>query len=659
MKFSLQKPLWVLLLFVCSFPSLAAEPKHLLLVTIDTMRADRLGCYGYSKASTPVIDALASEGVVFEKAYSSVPLTLPAHASILTGTYPAYHGIRDNSGFTLPDTLITLAEVLKEEGYDTAAFVGAFVLDSKFGLDQGFDYYFDDFDLSEFESVSPGYIQRTGDKVVEEAISWLKAREESPFFAWVHLYDPHDPYEPPEPYASRHKGRPYDGEVEFTDSNLGTLFTWLKDRGLYEDTLIALVGDHGESLGEHGEEKHGFFVYDAALHVPLIIRLPEGKRGGQRVTGNTSIVDVLPTLIQLLGLRRERITDVQGRGLASAIYSRSRSGRIELYAETFYPHLQFGWSPLRTLISGSYKYIQAPNAELYDLSEDPGERVNLADSEKALANRFRQSLIELEQRLVRTNTAGDSKQELDSATLERLRSLGYVSLSLGGRKAADYDLLEDPKVQIGLYNQITDLFSLSQQGRHAEVISDYKEILNQQPDLKIVRYKLGQAYFQTQRYEQAADEFKKVIEMVGDESLAIFDLAQTYLRLGRDEDARLGFERTLEIDPQHYRARTNLGVIYKNRGQFQKAAEELESALETAPNSVYALSNLGVAYSMLNRHEDAESTLRRALVLLPENAAVCANLSAVYKRMGRDEKAREYLEKARKLNPDLFRAGKR
>jgi arylsulfatase A-like enzyme/Flp pilus assembly protein TadD len=603
------------------------------------------------------MDQLAREGLKFEKAFSSVPLTLPAHASILTGTYPTYHGIRDNSGFVLPDAMVTLAEVLESVGYQTAAFVGAFVLDSKFGLDQGFSTYFDDFDLSEYENVSPGYIQRRGDEVVAEAVNWLQKADERPFFMWVHLYDPHDPYTPPEPYASRHPGRPYDGEVEFTDFNLGQLLSSLKEQKVYEDTLILLVGDHGESLGEHGEEKHGFFVYNSALHVPLILRLPHGKRAAQTVQESVSIVDLFPTVIQLLGLPRLQLDHVQGTGLGSLILGRKKDHRADLYAETFYPHLQFGWSPLRTLISGSYKYIEAPSPELYDLSKDFAERNNLAEKERALANRFQQNLTELEQRLARSVEASESEQELDAATLERLRSLGYVSLSLGSAELQDFDELADPKEQISLYNQITELFSLSQLGEYAAVIPEYEKILSRQPGLKIVRYKLGQAYYQTQQYDQALSHFKRVIEAVGEESLAIFDLAQTYLRMGRSEDALLGFERTIEIDPHHYRARTNLGVLYKNRGQFVQAADELEKALKLAPNSVFVLSNIGVVYSMLNRHKDAQLALENALALAPENAAVCANLGVVYKRMGQDAKAREFLERARKLDPNLFKRG--
>jgi tetratricopeptide (TPR) repeat protein len=493
--------------------------------------------------------------------------------------------------------------------------------------------------------------------VIAKAIDWLKTRTDDPFFLWVHLYDPHDPYTPPEPFASRHPGRAYDGEVEFTDSNIGKLLEWMKKQGLYENLLVVLVGDHGEGLGDHGEEKHGFFVYNFALHVPLIIRLPQGRLGGRAVRENVSIVDLFPSVVQLLGLPRNQMDEIQGRGLASLIFGRPQSGRTDLYAETFYPHLQFGWSPLRTVISDSYKYIQAPKPELYDLTEDFDESNNLADREKALLNRFQQTLTELEQRLVRSSGTDESAKEVDAATMERLRSLGYVSLSMGGKGPVDYDELKDPKSQIHLYNRITHLFSLSQMGEYNRVIPEYERVLKEQPELKIVKYKLGQAYFQKKQYERAADQFKQVIESVGSESLAIFDLAQTYLRMGRIDDALLGFERTVAIDPHHYRARTNLGVLYKNRGQFNKAAEELESALEVAPSSVFTLSNLGVVFSMLNRHQDAESTLKKALSLAPANAAVCANLGVVYQRMGQEAKAREYLQKARELDPNLFKRG--
>jgi arylsulfatase A-like enzyme len=282
----------------------ASRPRSVLLISVDTLRADRLGSYGYTAASTPVMDGLAARGLRFAQATTVVPLTLPAHTSLLTGTFPTFHGVRDNSGYYAGDSLTTLAETLKPLGYRTGGFVGAFVLDGRWGLAQGFDYYFDDFDLADFDMTRGlDTAQRPGAAVVDKALAWLGDDRERPFFAWVHLYDPHSPYEPPEPYRTRFSGtmqRAYDGEIAATDAQIGRLLSALESTGQLDSTLVVLVGDHGESLGEHGELQHGFFVYDAAVHIPLIIAGPGVPT--RTITDQVRIVDVMPTVLDLLGV---------------------------------------------------------------------------------------------------------------------------------------------------------------------------------------------------------------------------------------------------------------------------------------------------------------------------------------------------------------------
>jgi len=631
------------------------QHSNLILITIDTLRADHLGSYGYAGVRTPVLDALAREGVRFSNAFSPVPLTLPAHCSILTGTYPTFHGVRDNSGFVLAPSQVTLAEVLKGAGYRTAAFVGAFVVDSKFGLGQGFDYYFDQFDLSRYENVSPGYIQRTGDEVVRETVRWLglqRAKPGAPFFAWTHLYDPHDPYTPPEPYLSRHRNNPYDGEIEFTDANVGTLFDCLRRNGVYDDTLIVVAGDHGESLGEHGESKHGFFIYNATLHVPLIVKFPRGQNAGRVVGESVSLVDIFPTVLQILQAGDPAAAKVQGRGLLSLILGKAAGYRPEIYAETYYPRLQFGWSELRALITGKDKYVLAPKQELYDYKADFPESRNLALEKSVMANQLRDRLRDLIGRYS-APSASSARSNLDPETREKLRSLGYVTYSMGDTGTGDFQNLRDPKDEIGTYNEITNLFERSSAGDYRAVIPRYEQLLKLQPDLKIVQYKLGQAFYHTGNYQAALSAFKTAVQLGGDVALATFDLAQTYLKLGRTEDAILGFQRTIELDPMHYRARTNLGLLLKNQGKIPEAIEQLQAAIELAPTSVIALNNLGIAYSMANRHGEAEATLRKAVALAPKDGIVHANLAAVLFRMGKEQEARQEMELARKLNPRI------
>ncbi|HSR53561.1 MAG TPA: sulfatase-like hydrolase/transferase [Acidobacteriota bacterium] len=635
------------------------DPSHpdVILITIDTLRADRLGCYGYEKARTSHIDRLAAEGVRFERAFSPVPLTLPAHASLMTGTYPPYHGVRDNAGFKVPDEMFTLAEVLKERGYATGAVVGAYVLDSKFGLAQGFDHYYDEFDLSRYQRVSPGYVQRTADQAVDEALRWLSEQaKDTPVFLWVHLYDPHDPYEPPSSFAANHPGRPYDGEIEFSDAQMGRLLESLRQQGRYQDAVIALAGDHGESLGEHGEGTHGFFIYNATLHVPLIVRLPGGEQAGRVVNENVSLVDVFPTLTQVLRLPRSVAAQVQGQGRLAAMLGRQRSSSpTPLYAESYYPRYQFGWSQLRALIGEDDKFILSPAPELFDLSADFQESNNLAGEKKALSNSLSQRLGELAARIGRQDASSQAELEIDPQTQARLQSLGYAAVS---RQVADDDSwreLDAPKNKIGLYNRIVSLMQHTQAGRHAQAIPGYQEVLKEDPGLKLVRYKLGQSYFETQQYDKALEQFKKVVGMEGDSALANFDLAMTYMQLGRLQEAAAGFELVLQQDPHHVRALTNLAVLQRKQGLLAEALERLEEAHRLAPSDIFVMGNLGASYSLANRHDEAIEVLEKAVSLEPENALLHANLASAYGRAGNPEKAQEHMAQARRLNPDLFR----
>src|SRR5437867_1078941 len=278
----------------------APSELNLVVVTLDTTRADRLGCYGFRGIETPNIDGLARDGVLFEHATATVPLTFPSHSSIFTGLIPPHHGVRDNGGYFLDDAKVTLAERLHDAGYATGAFIGAWVLESKWGLAQGFDEYSDRFDLSKYKVVSLGTVQKPGDEVMDSALAWLEKTKAKKFFAWVHLYDPHTPYEPPEPFASRYRGQPYLGEIAYTDKVVGRLLDWLGGSGLLGRTLLVVTGDHGESIGDHGESTHAYFIYDSTTHVPLIVRTPWGLRGRRAL--QASSVDIVPTVLDLLGL---------------------------------------------------------------------------------------------------------------------------------------------------------------------------------------------------------------------------------------------------------------------------------------------------------------------------------------------------------------------
>src|SRR5580704_4746449 len=376
----------IILLTLAALPAPAQTPAkpplNVVLITIDTLRADHLGCYGYKQIKTPNIDGLAADGVRFDRAFAVVPVTLPSHSSMLTGTYPMLSGMHDFSGNKLSPVQPTLASVLKQAGYQTGAVVGAAVLDSRFGLNQGFDFYYDHFEFSRLDEANLDLMERPGNVVADVALDWLAKNSSKKFFLWMHLYDPHFPYHPPEPYSHEYATQPYDGEIAFADEQVGRLLRYLKEKGLYQNTIIVLCGDHGESLGEHGEKTHGFFIYNATMHVPLIIRLPEN--GVRTVADPVSLVDLMPTVLGAVGL--EIPPQVQGRSLLGALGIGKNNDvaardRV-LYGETYLPRIHFNWSELRGSENTKYHFIDAPRPELYDLKQDPGELKNLFADKK-------------------------------------------------------------------------------------------------------------------------------------------------------------------------------------------------------------------------------------------------------------------------------------
>src|SRR2546427_3881307 len=401
-------------------PAAPTASPNVVFITIDTLRADHLGCYGDKQIRTPNIDALAADGTRFERAYTAVPVTLPSHTVIFTGTYPTLSGVHDFAANKLSPTQATLASVLKDNGYTTGAVIGSAVLDSRFGLNHGFDFYYDHFDFNRLQESNLDEMERPGDIVADVTLDWLSKNYQKKFFLWMHLYDPHYPYRPPAPYSEEYRDRPYDGEIAFADAQVGRLIEFLKDNGLYQNTVIVLSGDHGESLGEHGEKTHGFFIYNVTMHVPLIIHLP-GNPATQTVADPVSLVDLMPTVLAATGL--DIPSQVQGRSLLSALRGEKIDRDRTLYGETFLPRLHFNWSELRGAENAKYHFIDAPRPELYDLTKDPGEVRNLFPEKKAVAEEMRAKLAGL----IREDSAGKQladKTGLDPALMARLKALG-------------------------------------------------------------------------------------------------------------------------------------------------------------------------------------------------------------------------------------------
>jgi arylsulfatase A-like enzyme/Tfp pilus assembly protein PilF len=596
---------------------------NVLILTLDTLRADRLGCYGSPDGATPNLDALARDGVVFESATATVPLTLPSHTTIFTGLNPPRHGVRDNGGFFVAEEETTLAERLRAAGWTTGAFVAAWVLDSKWGLAQGFDHYSDRFDLSKHKTLSLGTVQKRGDEVVGDALRWLEGVKDKRFFGWIHLYDPHTPYTPPEPHASRYPGRAYLGEVAYTDEQVGRVLGWLRERGLDRRTLVVVVADHGESLGQHGEQTHAYFVYDSSMHVPLIVRTPWGDRG--RVRGQVSTADLMPTVLDLLGLPAEE--GVDGRSMALSVTRPEAEVSHNAYLETYFPRYHFGWQHLRAARDGRYKYIDAPEPELYDVVADPGETKNIYKAYGARAEGLRQWLQELGSK----DAAAPERRELDPEALQRLAALGYVGNAVEADPTA---VLPDPKSKVHLYSLMAEAKSDAQSDRLDEAIAKMSRVIAEDPGIVDAHLTLGNWLSKARRVEEAIAAFKEVLARDSDNQLALVNLAHIYRQQGKVAAALEGYRGALALDPKSPQTWYQLATLYLDTGKIAEAEKTFREALVHNPKMGAAYNSLGaIAYARGDAAE-AERLVRRALELEPDVRTGRFNLARLLEAKG-------------------------
>ncbi|RMH23293.1 MAG: tetratricopeptide repeat protein [Acidobacteria bacterium] len=626
--------------------------RNLLLVTLDTLRADHLGSYGYAAARTPHLDALAGRGLRFAQAATVTPLTLPAHSSLMTGTFPAYHGVRDNGGFYLDDEAETLAEVLAAAGWRTGGFVGAFVLDSRWGIAQGFEHYFDDFDLTRFDD-APGMdaIQRPGSEVVDRALAWLAADRERPFFAWVHLYDPHTPYAAPEPFRSRFPATltgAYDAEIAATDAQVGRLIQALDDDGRLADTLVVVLADHGEMLGQHGEATHGFFIYDPAVRIPLIVAGP--GIAPAVIEDQVRIVDVMPTVLARLGV--EPPAAVQGVDLMPL--TRGRSLRLAAQSESYFPLYHYGWSELASIQDGRYKYVRAPRPELYDLQQDPGEQHDLAAQQPERAARMAAALERLLASVA--SPRGERRpQAADAETAARLRALGY--LGGGGRPAAD-DGVEraDPKDKIGLYNLLKEATAAAAGGDLDEAIARVRRLLAEDPEVVEAHLLHGNFLRRQERYEDAAAAYREALARNGEHHEALLGLALAYKELGRLDDALAGLERAHRLDPRNGKVLWQIADVEMRAGRYDAAEKALLQALELDLDRPRFLTKLGELYLEAGRPAEAVERLRRALEHNPELRGANFHLGLAYEQLRRPADAIAAYRAELELHDGAFRA---
>jgi len=631
----------------------AAPPAKLslLVVTIDTLRADHVGVYGDRGARTPALDGLARRGVRFERAFSHVPLTLPSHCTLFTGLLPASHGVRDN-GLRLGPGPATLAETARARGYATAAVVGAFPLDSRFGLARGFDLY-DDLYGSRNKARDLAFVERRGGDVSERAGRWIRSRGREPFFLWAHYFDPHAPYDPPPPYDRDFAGREYDGEIAYADACLGRLLAALDEAGRTADTLIVVTADHGEGLGDHQEKTHGIFVYDATLRVPLIFAGPGIRPAGRAVGAQAGLVDVLPTVLELLGWPAPK--GLAGRSLVPLL-TRPDAGRTEaeraIYVESMSPLLGRNWAPLRGLRTPSWKYVDAPAPELYDIAADPGETRNLLDERPEAAGRLRRDL-ETEVRRQAEGPAGQAPGPGPGREArEKLRALGYV---VGGAAAAGGPR-PDPKTMIGLDNLFNEAANASAAGRLEEAEAIYKDLLRREPG-DIVVY--DHAAYNLTKMNKGDEAIRLLQDAVGRGLVNGQILAHLGLCLqeaGRLEESIRVLERALALDPDDAEAANDLGVSLYKSGRIEEAAAAFRRSLALDPHDAMAANNLANALLALKRYDEAAAQYGSAIALDGDLASARNGLAAVLYRQGRIDEAVKSWEKALELDPGLANA---
>jgi arylsulfatase A-like enzyme/Flp pilus assembly protein TadD len=567
-----------------------------ILISIDTLRSDHVPAYGYKSVDTPNIDALRADSILYKRAYSHVPLTLPSHTSILTGMLPVDCGVRDNVGFRLAESIPTLQELLKKNGYATGGAVSAFVLRHETGIARGFDFFDDDVEpLGTDKTI--GRMQRDGRETLHALQKWLDPRMRKPFFAFLHLYEPHTPYTPPEPYFSRYPNH-YDGEIAYADAIVGELIDDLKKNGVYDKALIILLSDHGEGLNEHGEEEHGVFLYREALQVPLLIKLSDARRGGSSVDTPVELVDVFPTVLDRTATARPK----SGRRVGQSLLSMLGGGpQRQIYAESYYGRFHFGWSELHSLIDGTAHYIEAPQPELYNLASDPAERRNELNENRRAYVRLRQAM----EPYLRNTPAPSS---ITSEEAAKLAALGYVGSTAGTHAGKQ---LPDPKTTIGTFNNIRLAFTWYRNGKEDDALALTNRLLAENAqvtdlwDLKCkILNKMG-------RQRDAVEAAKEGLRNVPSAVMLLYDVANDSLALGDLDTAQKHAEIAVTIEPGE--AHDILARIFARRGDTKRAEAEAKLALQTSPNPTSSFMVLASAEKQRGNLPAALAYLDRAV----------------------------------------------
>jgi len=641
------------LLLAGSIESCFAVAPNIILITLDTTRADRMGFLGSKRGLTPNLDKLATKSVVFTHAYAQVPLTTPSHATILTGTYPQFSHVGD-LGAHLGRELPYLPEILRQHGYQTAAFVGSQVLDPRGDGAPGFERGFDQYDAG-FHSRRKGEdryqsVERRAETVVDHAAAWVGLHSRERAFVWVQLYDPHDPYDPPAPFKVRYAQEPYDGEIAYADHAVGKLLAVLEARSLFDGAMVIVAADHGEAFGEHGERTHGVFLYDETIHVPLLIKLPK-EQAGMRVESRVELVDIAPTVLRVAGLRVP--AEMQGISLLGGTKHESSDRAAEVppgrpsYSETDYPYRAFGWSPLRALRSGKYLFVQAPVRELYDQSTDPGAMQNVATGSRAIADTLAGQLEEF-----RTKTRSSRFQTappLRPEQAERLQALGYVTGYSKADPGADATG-PDPKTEIEIANLMHEALLDAEEERYPEVVAKLEPVLKKLPNSALANLEMGRALNHLDRFVEALPWLRKAVELSPASGRARFELGSALVQTGDPEGATRELRAAMSLAPDSEDAPFALAFAYEQRGNEAEAMTLYRTTLRLNPDHFGANLMLGRLLAMQHRVDAALPYLRKAVGLEPASVDAHRFLANAYLELGQNDNARRERAEADRLS---------
>lgn len=628
----------------------APFPTNVVIVSLDTTRADRFGCYGNSSAHTPNFDRFSSTAVRFENAITAAPITLPAHSSIMTGTYPVYHGVHDNDGYVVDNRVTTLAEILSDEGFATGAVLAAFPLDSQFNLDQGFASYDDDFQAdwttAENRARTPlafGFVERKSDRVNLAVERWLERNASQRFFLWVHYFDPHQPYNAPPPYDTQFADSPYDGEIAFMDENFGRLLEMLSSRGLMENTIIVVVGDHGEGLNQHGEPTHASYVYDTTMRVPLwISAVGYEQSAGSAVSSQVRTIDLAPTVLDLLGLPRG--SEMQGQSLVPLLMEPDQQSDRDALLEAHFNWYHYGWAPLRALRNDRWKYIWGPKPELYDLVVDPDELVNLVERRPEETAELNRRLAELVDATASPDLGRSAAVVVDAESQRKLEALGY--LSGGGDPSTRVAPFPDPDKLADMANPMDRWLvityanfasELARMQRVDEALSVAREGLAMDPGNYRLRMVLARTYAVRGLVDKALEEVAAARRLLPADPESYVLAGHIRMAQGRFDQAREEFALAVERAPHVSAHAFNLALACERKGDYAEAIENLQAALALDPNSENAIQELAKCYSQVGRYEDARSSFQRALELNPYSPSVLYNIAVFYRHLGERE----------------------